>query len=147
MIRSYKKAGALKDKLNYYWQYNDVKKLLNEDFVDVFPYQDYGKEFPDASKMYPHLLANRLGISNKPVFNDMVELIDNYQSLVKIQLNDKYSKEEAIDWIEKNYTHRRNSKIMNQLQREFKLSKVIKMFEKQYQIVQAENRRTNPFLR
>ncbi len=120
VIRTLVKVRELKEKLTQEGKFENIRKLLNEDMIDAFPYSVYSEEFGSwAAKWYPHLIADELGISNAPELDEMMSISSEYNDEVKINFAKHYPKSEVIKWLQDNLVPERDVKLFENLQEQY----------------------------
>lgn len=116
IVKTLRKVREYKEKLISEGKFEGIRVLLNEDMIEAFPYDVYGKEFGGyASLWYPGLFAHELGISNVPDLETMLSLSAKYSDDIKINFAKYYSKSEVLEWLKYHYVPERDMKLMENL--------------------------------
>ena len=139
LIRGLKKVRNLRTELEEKGEYKKYQKLLKEDFVSNFKFRIYSEDIIDNKKGYPRLLANELGVDNVPSFRELVGLSSILEGKANIKFNKYYPKEEAIKYLDNNYSYMRKDPVLSKIKREYKLEKEFEELERNYQKKVAEN--------
>lgn len=120
MIKALRKVHEFKEKLIQEGKFENIRKLLNEDMIDAFPYSVYSKEFGSwAADWYPRLLADELGISNTPELDEMMSISSEYNDEVKINFAQHYSKSEVVKWLQDNFVPERDIQLFKNLEEQY----------------------------
>ena len=117
ILRTLGKIRHLKEVLIKNGKYEIIKELLNRDMADIFPYDEYSREFgsPDSIYIYPQLIADEFGISNVPDLETMISISAKYFDREIIPFVKYYTKEEVESWLKNNYVPERDKQLLKNL--------------------------------
>lgn len=137
MLRGLKKIRAQKEKLVNSGEFEKIKKFLEDDISFVFSDKKKSNEFLQdvitKFETYPQLYARELGIAPETVLKNWASLYREYGTKADMNIKNFFSREEVIDFLEKNYQNiRLNDSLVIKLKSDFKLSKEISALEKSY---------------
>lgn len=103
LLKQYFRIKALKTEAQKNGSWNEIQKLLKEDLMDLFPFDEFSFEFNEAQnvseiyKGYPRLLTKELGIDNLPSLKDLLFLLDDHGGFVEFDFTKYYTIKEIKD--------------------------------------------------